>query len=69
MPTTGFPGSAVVKNPPDNSGDARDMGLILKSRRSPRGENGNPLQDPCLENHMDRGAWWAIVHGDTESWT
>ena len=57
MPTTGFPGSAVVKkNLPANSGDTRDMGLIPGSRRSPGGGNGNPLQYSCLENPMDRGA-------------
>ena len=46
----------VEKNPPANAGDARDMGLIPGSGRSPRGGNGHPLQY-CLENPMDRGAW------------
>ena len=46
----------VVKNPPANSGDIRDLGLILESGRSPRGGNGNPLQYSCLENSMDRSA-------------
>ena len=52
----------VVKNPPANAGDIRDVGLIPGSGRSPREGNGNPLQYSCLENPMDRGAWWATVH-------
>ena len=52
-----FPGSAVVKNLPANAGNARDMGSILGSGRSPGVGNGNPLQFSCLENSMDRGAW------------
>ena len=63
----GSPGSAVVKNPPVNAGDTRDEGLIPGSGRSPAKGNGNPLQYPCLKNSMDRGAWWATVHGVTES--
>ena len=55
----GFPGGSGVKNPPANEGDARDMGLILGLGRSPGGGNGNPFQYSCLENLMDRGAWWA----------
>ena len=51
-----FPGSAVVKNLPANAGDARDMGSIPGSGRSPGVGNGNPLQFSCLENSMDRGA-------------
>ena len=47
----------------------RDAGLIPGSGRSPGGGNGNPLQYSCLENPMDRGAWWATVHGVTKSWT
>ena len=42
---------------------------ISGSERSPGGGNGNPLQDSCLEGHMDTGAWWATVHGVTKSWT
>ena len=57
----------VVKNLPVNAGDIRDMGLILGLGRSPGGGNGNPLQYSCLENFMDRGAWWATVHGVAES--
>ena len=51
-----FPGGSVVKNPPASAGDPGDEGSIPRSRRSPGGENGNPLQYPCLENSMDRGA-------------
>ena len=57
----------VVKNPPANSEDTRDMGLILGSGRSSGGGQGNILQDSCLENPMDRGAWWATVHRVKES--
>ena len=46
--------------------NAGDMGLIPDSGRSPKGGNGNPLQYSCLENSMERGAWWATVHGVTE---
>ena len=56
----------MVKNSPADTRDARS---IPKSRRSPGGGNGNPLQYSCLENPMDRGAWWAIVHGAAESQT
>ena len=52
----------VVKNLPANAGDGRDMGLISGSGRSPGEGNGNPPQYSCLENPMDRGAWWAIIH-------
>ena len=45
---------------------AGDMGLIPGLGRSPGVGNGNPLQYPCLENSMDRGAWWATVHGVAE---
>ena len=57
----------VVKNPPANAGDLREEGLIPGSGRFPGGGNGNPLQYPCLENPMNRGAWWATVHGVAES--
>ena len=59
----------VVKTPPANAGDSRDMSSNPGSGRSPGGENGNPLQYSCLENPMDRGAWWATVHGITKSRT
>ena len=54
----------MVKNQPAN---AEDVGLIPGSGRSPGVGNHNPLQYSCLENSMDRGAWWATVHGVTES--
>ena len=65
----GFPGGAVVKNPAANAGDARDLGSVPGSGRSPEGGNGNPLQYSCLENFVDRGAWRAAVHGVTKSGT
>ena len=52
----------VVKNPPANAGDPKDVGSIPGSGRSPGVGNGNPLQYSCLENPRDRGAWWATVH-------
>ena len=48
---------AVVKNLPENIGDVRDEDSIPGSGRSPGGGHGNPLQDSCLENHTNRGAW------------
>ena len=57
----------VVKNPPANAGDRRDAGSIPGLGRSPGEGNGNPLQDSCLENLMDRGVWQATVHGVAES--
>ena len=57
-----------VKNPPASAGDARDADLIPGLGRSPGGVNGNPFQYSCLEKSMDRGAWWATVHGAAESW-
>ena len=62
-------GGSVVKNTPANAGNARDLGLIPGSGRSPGKGNGNPLQYSCLENPMDRGAWWAAVHEVPKSWT
>ena len=56
----GFPGGSAKKNLPAN---ARDAGSIPGSGRSPGEGDGNPLQYSCLGNSMDRGAWWAIVHG------
>ena len=60
----GFPGASVVKNQLANTGD---MGLIPGSERSPGERNGNPLQYSYLGNPIDRGAWWARVHGVPES--
>ena len=57
----------VVKNPPANAGDVRDMGLIPGSGRCPGKGHGNAIQYSCLENPMDRGAWLATVHSVTES--
>ena len=51
------------------SGNARDLGSNPGSGRSPGEGNGNPLQYSCLENHMDGGAWWAIVHWVAKSQT
>ena len=56
----GFPHSSVSKESACNAGT---LGLIPGSGRFPGEENGNPLQCSCLENPMDRGAWWATVHG------
>ena len=57
----GFPGASEVKASACNAGD---LGLIPGSGRSP--VEGNPLQYSCQENPMDRGAWWATVHGMAE---
>ena len=57
----------MLKNPPANAGDARDVGSICGWGGSPGVGSGNPLQYSCLENPMDRGAWWAIVHGVAKS--
>ena len=65
----GFPGGAVVKNLPANAGDSGDVGSTPGSERSPGVGNGNPLQDSCLENSMDRGAWWATLCEVTKSQT
>ena len=62
----GFPGGSEIKNPPANT---EDSVLIPRSGRSPEEGNGNPPQYSCLENPMDRGAWWVTVHGVTKSWT
>ena len=59
----------VVKSLPANTGDLRDMGLILGSGRSPGVGNGSPLQYSCLENPMDRIAWQATVHRVAKSQT
>ena len=59
----GFLGGAVLKNLPANAGDSGDVGSIPGTGRSPGVGNGNPLQYSCLENSMDREAWWSIVHG------
>ena len=65
----GFPGGVSVKNPRAMQETLRDGGLIPVSGRSPGREHSNLLQYSCLENPMDRGAWWAIVHRLTNSQT
>ena len=62
----GFPGNSDYKESVCN---ARDLGLIPGSGRSPGEENGNPLHYSCLENPMGRGAWWSTVHGIAKSQT
>ena len=57
----------MVKNPPDNAGYIRDVGLIPGLGRSPGEGHSNPPQYSCLENSMDREAWLAVVHGVTKS--
>ena len=59
----------VIKNPPANARNIRDMGLIPRSGRSLGGGHDNQPQYSCLENPMDRGAWKPMVHKDTKSWT
>ena len=59
----------MVKNLPASAGHAGDSGSIPGSGRSPEGGNGSPLQDSCLENPMDRGAWQAAVHRIVHSQT
>ena len=66
MVSSGFPGYTVVKNLPADAGDARGMGPIPGSGRSPGAGNGNPFQYSCLENPMAGGAWWVTVPGATE---
>ena len=60
-----LPGVSVGKESACNAGD---LGSIPGSERSPGEGNGNPHQSSCLENSMDRGAWWATVYGVAESW-
>ena len=57
----------VVKNLPSSARDIRDAGSVPGSGGSPGGWHGSPLQYSSLENPMDRGAWWATVHGVTEA--
>ena len=62
----GFPGGSLLKNPPANAGD---MDSTPGSERSTGEENDNQLQYSCLGNPMDRGAWWATIHGAIKSLT
>ena len=59
----------MVKNLPASAGDTRDSGSVLGLGRYPGEGGGNPLQYSCLENPIDRGAWWATVYGVTKSQT
>ena len=60
----------MVKNLPANAGDVRVWDLITRSERSPGGEDmATPLQNSCLENPMDRGAWLTILHGVAKNQT
>ena len=61
-----LPGGSVSK---ESACNVADLGSIPGSGRSSGEENDNPLQYSCLENSMDRGAWWATVHGVAKSWT
>ena len=65
----GFPSGSLDKESTCNAGGAGDVGLIPGWGRVPGGGYGNSLQYSCLENAMDRGAWWATVHGVAKSWT
>ena len=64
--TMGFTGGSDSKEPTCRAGD---LGLITGWEGSSRAGTGNSLQYSCLENPMDRGAWWATVHGVIKSWT
>ena len=59
----------VVKNPPANAGDIKDAGSIPGLGRSPGGGHSNPFQYSCLENPINRGAWWPTVHRVAKSQT
>ena len=65
----GFPGGAGGKEPACYGGNVRDMDSIPGLGRSPGGGHGNLLQYSCLENPMDRGAWWPTIHRVTKSQT
>jgi len=60
-------GGSAIKNLPANVGDAGDAGSIPGLGRYPGERNGNPIQYSCLGNPMDKGAWWATVHGVAKS--
>ena len=62
-----FQVALVVKSPPDNAGDIRNLGSIPGSGRPPGGGNGNTLQYSCLENPVDGGAWQGTIHRLTKS--
>ena len=62
-----FPGGANGKELAPNARDKRDACSVPGSRRSPGGRDGNPLLYSCLENPVDRGAWWAMVYRFSKS--
>ena len=59
----------MVKSPPTNAGDVKEVSSIPELGRHPGGGHGNPLQYACLENPMDRGAWRTTVHTVAKTWT
>ena len=59
----------MAQNSKESACNAGDRESIPRSGKSPGEENDNPLQDSCLENSMNKGAWWAVVHGVTKSRT
>ena len=65
----GFSYGTVLKNLPANAGDTGEVDSTPGLGRAPGEGNGNPIQYSCLENLIDRGAWWATVHGVARSWT
>ena len=65
----GFPGDPASEESTYNAGASGDMGSVSGCGRCPEGGHGNPLQYVCLENPMDRGAWWATFHRVTKNWT
>ena len=69
MVKRGFPGGASSKEVVVVVKRLKDAALIPGLGRSPEGGHGSPLQDSCLENPMDRGAWWTAVHRVAKSWT
>ena len=62
----GFPGGSDGE---ESACNTEHLSSVPGLGRSPGEGNGNPLQYPCLENSMDRGAWWATVHRVAKSWT
>ena len=64
-----YQAALMIKNPPANAGDIRDKGSVPGLGRSPGGGHGNSFQYSCLQNPMDRGAWWATVQRVAQSCT
>ena len=65
----GFPGGTNGEELPASAGDIRNVGSIPGSGRSSGKGHGDPLQYSCLQNPMDRGAWWDMIHRVAKSWT